>query len=89
MRNRLTTLALIQQNVFTPICTACHTGSAAPLGLVLDAGAAWSNLVGVESVEVSSLLRVSPGSPDSSYSCGRSRGGAGSSASGCRAAGNR
>jgi hypothetical protein len=61
------TLASIQRNIFTPICTACHTGSAAPLGLALDEGVAYANLVGVESVELSSLRRVAPGKPDSSY----------------------
>jgi hypothetical protein len=61
------TLASIQRNIFTPICTACHTGSAAPLGLALDAGVAWSNLVGVTSVERAPLRRVAPARPDSSY----------------------
>jgi len=61
------TLASIQRNIFTPICTACHTGSAAPLGLALDAGVAWSMLVGVASVERPALKRVAPTEPDSSY----------------------
>ena len=61
------TLNSIQDNVFTPICTQCHTGTVAPLGLALDAGVARSNLVGVASVEAPALLRVSPGKPDSSY----------------------
>jgi hypothetical protein len=61
------TLSSIQQNVFTPICTQCHTGAAAPLGLALDQGAAWANLVNVPSVERTERLRVSPGDPDVSY----------------------
>ncbi len=61
------TLASIQANVFTPICTQCHTGSAAPHGLALDAGLARQNLVGVGSVERGGLMRVQPGNPDSSY----------------------
>jgi len=61
------TLASIQENVFTAICTACHTGSAAPLGLALDAGLSYSRLVGVGSVQVPALKRVAPGKPDSSY----------------------
>lgn len=61
------TLASIQANVFTPICTQCHTGSAAPHGLALDAGVAWQNLVGVRSVEQAALMRVQSGNPDSSY----------------------
>lgn len=61
------TLAGIQANIFTPICTQCHTGAAAPLGLALDAGVAYANLVGVTSVEMPSMRRVEPGNPDNSY----------------------
>jgi mono/diheme cytochrome c family protein len=61
------TLASIQQNVFTPVCTACHSGGGAPQGLRLDAGVSATLLVGVPSNEVSSLLRVKPGDPDNSY----------------------
>ncbi len=61
------TLSSIQAFVFTPICTQCHTGAAAPLGLALDSGVARQNLVGVTSVEVPVLMRVSPGQPDASY----------------------
>jgi methionine-rich copper-binding protein CopC len=57
----------IQANVFTPICTACHAGGAAPEGLRLDAGSSYDLLVGVPSNEVSSLQRVTPGDPDRSY----------------------
>jgi hypothetical protein len=65
--NLVPTLSSIQENIFTPICTRCHTGAAAPLGMPLDAGVARQNLVGVASVEVPTLLRVNPGEPDSSY----------------------
>jgi hypothetical protein len=61
------TLSGVQDNIFTPICTQCHTGASAPLGLALDEGVARANLVGVESTETPGLLRVDPGSPDSSY----------------------
>ena len=61
------TLAGIQDNIFTPICTQCHTGAVGPLGLVLDEGVAWLNLVGVSSVERPEMLRVKPGDPESSY----------------------
>lgn len=59
----------IQQNVFTPTCTTtgCHAGAAAPLGLRLEAGVSYAQLVGVPSVEVPGLLRVAPGDPDASY----------------------
>ncbi len=60
-------LQSIQDNVFTPICTQCHVGAAAPLGLRLDAGSAYAMLVNAPSVEVPSLNRVTPGDPDSSY----------------------
>jgi len=61
------TLDSIQQNVFTPICTQCHTGAAAPLGLALDEGASRDDLVNVQSVEHAELLLVSPGDPEASY----------------------
>jgi len=57
----------IQSKVFTPVCTACHAGGAAPLGLRLEEGAAYAMLVNAPSVEVPELLRVAPGDPDASY----------------------
>lgn len=60
-------LSSIQSRVFTPICTTCHAGSAAPLGLRLEADAAYAMLVNAPSVEVPGLLRVAPGNPDASY----------------------
>ena len=59
--------ASIQSNVFTPVCSPCHSGAGAPQGLRLDAANSYAALVGVPSSEVSSLLRVEPGAPDSSY----------------------
>lgn len=61
------TLSSIQQNVLTPICTQCHTGASAPLGLALDEGASRGNLVNVPSVERAELLLVTPGDPEASY----------------------
>ncbi len=61
------TLAGIQDNIFTPICTQCHTGAAAPLGLALDEGVAFQNLVSVSSIEVPEMSRVEPGNPEASY----------------------
>jgi cytochrome c5 len=65
------TLNSIQDNVFTPVCSACHsgpTGPALPAGMDLrSAGASYENLVGVPSLEQNSLLRVNPGDPDMSY----------------------
>jgi hypothetical protein len=60
-------LKSIQDNVFTPICTACHVGAAAPLGFRLDASSTFAMLVNTPSVEVPSMLRVAPGNPDASY----------------------
>jgi methionine-rich copper-binding protein CopC len=57
----------IQANVFTLICTVCHAGADAPHGLRLDAADSYGLLVGVPSVEVTSLLRVEAGDPDDSY----------------------
>lgn len=57
----------IQSHVFTPVCTACHAGGAAPRGLRLDAANSFAMLVGVASAEVSSLKRVAPGDAANSY----------------------
>jgi hypothetical protein len=57
----------IQDNVFTPICSPCHSGGGAPEGLMLDAAHSYNLLVGVASAEVPSLQRVKPGDPNSSY----------------------
>lgn len=61
------TFSSIQDNVFTPICTGCHAGASAPLGLRLDATNSYALLVGVPSVEVPELQRVAPNDPDNSY----------------------
>lgn len=57
----------IQSHVFTPICTACHAGGAAPQGLRLDATNSYAMLVGTASAEVPSLKRVAPGDANNSY----------------------
>jgi len=57
----------IQANIFTPICSVCHVGGAAPEGLRLDATDSFNLLVGVPSTEVPSLMRVKPGDPANSY----------------------
>src|SRR5258707_15640304 len=53
----------IQDNVFTPICSPCHSGASAPKGLMLDAAHSYNLLVGVASTEVPSLDRVKAGDP--------------------------
>ena len=60
------TLASIQDNVFTPICTKCHTGAGAPQGLALDPGASAGNLINVPAPRDPSQIRVIPGNPDGS-----------------------
>lgn len=62
-----TQFAEIQSTIFTPVCTTCHSGASAPVGLRLDEGNSYALLVNVASVEVPSLLRVNPGNPDTSY----------------------
>ena len=57
----------IQDNVFTPICSPCHSGANAPKGLMLDAAHSYNLLVGYPSTEVPTLDRVKPGDPDNSY----------------------
>jgi Bacterial Ig-like domain len=57
----------IQDNVFTPICSPCHSGASAPEGLMLDAAHSYSLLVGVPSNEVPTLDRVKASDPDNSY----------------------
>lgn len=61
------TLESIQQNVFTPACTACHAGAGASQGLRLDAENSAASLIGVPSNEVAAILRVAPADPDASY----------------------
>lgn len=58
---------IIQDTIFTPVCTVCHAGAQAPLGLRLDEGASYAMLVSVQSVQVPAVLRVAPGDPDNSY----------------------
>lgn len=60
------TLTSLQANVFDPFCIVCHSGAAAPLGLRLEEGASFVNLVGAPSRQ-SGLRRVQPGAPDASY----------------------
>ena len=63
------TLASIQANVFTPSCSqsGCH-GNAPAQGLRLDSVAnSTATLINIASPRDSTLVRVVPGSPDSSF----------------------
>ena len=57
----------IQENVFTPICSPCHSGATAPEGETLDAARSYNSIVGVPSTEIPTLDRIKPGDPDNSY----------------------
>jgi hypothetical protein len=65
------TLDSIQANVFTPICSTCHTGPTGdelPEGMDLSsADASFASLVGVASLEVPTDLRVAAGDANASY----------------------
>lgn len=61
------TFGNIQTFVFSTICTECHSGSNAPEGLNLQAGASFGRLVGVSSNQRPQYLRVEPFNPDDSY----------------------
>lgn len=56
------------QYVFDRNCTgSCHAGDAPSEGLLLTAGDAYASLVGVPSVQVPTMARVTPGDADGSY----------------------
>jgi len=59
----------IQQQIFNPACTACHTddGRTPSSNLNLKSGVAISNLVNVASVGKAGETRVIPGNPSGSY----------------------
>jgi hypothetical protein len=65
------TLQSIQTNVFTPLCSGCHTGPASgtlPSGLNLtSASASHANLVGVASIWTPTVQRVQAGNAANSF----------------------
>ena len=63
------TLESLQANLFTPNCavSGCHTGSSAPLGLSMEAGNTFANLVSKASVQQADKLRIKPGDAINSY----------------------
>lgn len=67
----------IQENVFTPICSPCHSGATAPEGETLDAAHSYNSIVGVPSTEVPTLDRIKAGDPDNSYLVQKIEGAAG------------
>lgn len=59
----------IQESILTPSCAVanCHLGSTAQLGLNLQQGSAYGNLVNVASRQNGAFLRVKPGDAANSY----------------------
>lgn len=73
------TLTQIQTQIFTPICSGCHSGPTSgilPSGMNLTAGNSHTSLVNVPSLEVA-LDRVEPMDPDNSYVIRKLEGGPG------------
>jgi hypothetical protein len=64
-------LASIQNNIFTPICSGCHSGPPGPnlpSGMDLSsADASFSSLINIASFEVPTTLRVAAGDAGNSY----------------------
>jgi mono/diheme cytochrome c family protein len=73
------TLTQLQADIFTPICSGCHTGVGAGLPGVqnLTAGNTYASIVGVVSIEDPTLKRVNPSDPDNSYLVRKIQGSAG------------
>jgi uncharacterized protein (TIGR03118 family) len=73
------TLTQLQTQIFTPICSGCHTGAGTTLPGVqnLTAGHTFANIVGVASVEQPGLLRIKPNDPANSYLIQKIEGAAG------------
>lgn len=64
------TLATLQTNIFTPICSGCHTGVGSSLPGVQNfttAAATFAAAVNVASLEQPTLVRIRPFDPDNSY----------------------
>jgi hypothetical protein len=65
------TLQSIQDNVFTPICSGCHTGPSSgllPSGMDLTSAThSATSLINVASIENPALKRVLPTDPNNSY----------------------
>ena len=62
-------LTWIQEHIFTPSCatSTCHAGASPDVGLSLEAGRAYNNLVNKGSSTFSGWVRVVPGDIEASY----------------------
>jgi len=63
------TLTQLQTQIFTPICSGCHTGIGTSLPGVqnLTAGHTFASIVNVPSIEQATLDRIKPNDPANSY----------------------
>ena len=61
------TLAWVQSNVFGGVCSQCHTGAGAPLGVNWSSETDTCSNVGRSSGEIPTMLEIESGSPDTSY----------------------
>lgn len=66
--NSAATLSLLQETIFTPICSVCHSGANAPYGLQFDTlDNTAKNLINVQAIGNSEFLRVTPGNKENSF----------------------
>jgi hypothetical protein len=63
----MATFDSIQSNIFTPLCSSCHSGANPPENLALDAMHSYNDLINVPSTEEPSVVRVKPGDPMHSF----------------------
>jgi methionine-rich copper-binding protein CopC len=57
----------IQADVFTPICSGCHSGANPAANLALDAAQSYNDLINVPSTEQPAMVRIKPFEPTNSY----------------------
>ena len=60
-------LAWVQSNVFGGVCSQCHTGAGAPLGVNWSSETDTCSNVGRSSGEIPTMLEIESGNPDASY----------------------
>lgn len=63
------TFTRVQNEIFTPTCArlGCHDPIGNQSQMILTAGRAYASIVNVPSVEMPSLMRVTPNDPQNSY----------------------
>lgn len=61
------TLAWVQSNVFGGVCTQCHTGAGAPLGVDWSTESSTCSNIDRASGEITSLMEIESGNPAGSY----------------------